>query len=106
MQTFLKHSHSPSLARIPLRNACTSTSSTMARICTWYVLSRWVSGAVMPGSVVNFTFSLQKWPKIQHSSPECLHQSLDFHERSFSPRVVSGYKFADKCADESAKAEL
>jgi hypothetical protein len=55
---------------------------------------------------VNFTLFLQKWAKIQHSSPECLQQSLDFHERTFSLPVVSGYKFADKCADESAKPEL
>src|SRR5258706_3158 len=62
--------------------------------------------AVIPGSVVNFTLFLQKWPKIQHSSPGCLHQSLDFHKRSFSPPVVLGYKFADKCAAESAQVEL
>src|SRR5712691_4433403 len=43
---------------------------------------------VVPGSVVNFALFLQKWPKIQHSSPKCLHQSLGFRKRSFSPSVV------------------
>src|SRR5712691_11543833 len=41
-----------------------------------------------PGSAVNFALFLQKWPKIQHSSPKCLHQSLDLRKRSFSPSVV------------------
>jgi hypothetical protein len=50
------------------------------------------AGRLIPGSVVNFTLFLQKWPKIQHSSPECLHQSLDFHKRSFSPPGVLIYE--------------
>src|SRR6266566_274300 len=50
---------------------------------------RWVVG---PGSVVNLTLFLQKWPKIQHLSPQSLQQSLDFHKRSFSPPGVLIYE--------------
>ena len=34
--------------------------------------------AFFPGSVVNVARFLQKWPRIQHFSPKCLHQSFDF----------------------------
>jgi hypothetical protein len=49
-------------------------------------------GSVYPGSVVNFTHFPQKGPKIQHSSPKCLHQSLEFHKYSFSPPGVLIYE--------------
>jgi carboxylesterase type B len=41
---------------------------------------------------VNFTHFLQKWPKNQHLSSKCLHQSLEFHEFTFSPPGVSVYE--------------
>jgi hypothetical protein len=34
--------------------------------------------AVLLGSVANFTVFRQKWPKIWHSSPKCLHNMAEF----------------------------
>src|SRR6266852_3316793 len=43
-------------------------------------------------SGVNFTHFLQKWPKIQHSSPKCLQQSMTFQKSSFSCPAVLTYE--------------
>src|SRR5215831_9297584 len=51
--------------------------------CGWLIVLR---------SGVNFTHFLQKWPKNQHLSSKCLHQSLDFHEFTFSPPGVLVYE--------------
>jgi hypothetical protein len=41
-------------------------------------------------SSVNFTHFLQKWPKIKHSSPKCLQQSMTFQKSSFScPAILT-----------------
>ena len=49
--------------------------------------------AVRLRSGVNFTHFLQKWPKIQHSSPKCLQQSMTFQKSSFSWPAVLAYEF-------------
>ncbi len=48
--------------------------------------------AVLLRSGVNFTHFLQKWPKIQHSSPKCLQQSMTFQKSSFSCPAVLTYE--------------
>src|SRR5258708_33784929 len=51
-----------------------------------------IERAMLLRSGVNFTNFLQKWPKIQHSSPKCLQQSMTFQKSSFSWPSVLAYE--------------
>src|SRR5271156_269654 len=73
---------------------------TMARALTSPVgtsRSNWMKvpgggGSLVLRSGVNLAHFLQKWPKIQHSSPKCLQQSMTFQKSSFSCPAILTYE--------------